>query len=132
MGAIQMGTKTKLKFEVLPPLPVVLWIRKNLWLKVILWAGLCTVAFLIVNTMSFEYLVSNHYGLSKAALSQLPDLLKWLAPRIAPEFCLMAIGCGILCGIILALSNRILAWLAVVVLFILASGTMGLCQMIVF
>jgi hypothetical protein len=127
-----MKEKIKTGFQVLPPLPVVLWIKKRRWFKAILWAVVCAVAFLIVNTISFEYCVASRHWLAKETLVQLPGSLKWLAPRIASEFCLMAIGCGVLSGILLALSNRLLAWLAVVVIFVLATGTLGICQMVVF
>jgi hypothetical protein len=127
-----MQEKTITGFQAVPSLPVVLWTRKKWWCKALFWAGLCTVAFLIVNTISFEYFISSGHKFSEAALAQLPASLKWLAPRIAPEFFLMAIGYGILSGTLLALSSRLLTWLIVIVIFVLTIGTLGLCQIIVF
>ena len=126
-----MEEKTITGFQVIPPLPIVLWIRKKWWCKAILWASLCTVIFLIVNTAAFEYFTSSSHRFSKTTLLQLPASLKGLAPRIAPECCLMAMGYGVLSGILLSLSNRLLTWLVIIVIFVLAIGTLGLCQIIV-
>jgi hypothetical protein len=127
-----MQEKTIAGFQAVPPLPVVLWVRKKWWCKALFWAGLCTVAFLIVNATAFEYFISGGHRFSEASLAQLPASLKWLAPRIAPEFFLMAIGYGVLSGTLLSLSNRLLTWLVVIAIFVLAIGTLELCQIIVF